>query len=175
MNTYLQKKSIWQVKIYCTMCNYTPYNLYMDVPFIKWFVCNFCRTNVVPGLTSKKDINSEGLINNLEGFVQLFFGDLQLRQCRNSKMETASFLYYICEYIYHFFCLKKKFTSSYWKNFLMQSPYPSALDFWNSLLWNIKFDEFDIFPTLEQIFLPAVTSQIQVWNGLYFQSFKLDI
>ena len=27
-----KKKSIRRLKTYCTMCNYTPYNLYMDIP-----------------------------------------------------------------------------------------------------------------------------------------------
>ena len=41
-----------------------------------------------------------------------------------------------------------------------QSPYLSALDFWNSPVWNIMFDELDFFPSLNWNFLPAVACKI---------------
>ena len=50
--------------------------------------------------------------------------------------------------------------------FMNQSPYVSALGFWNSPVSNIKFDELDFFPSLNWIFLPAVACKIQVWNRL---------
>ena len=55
------------------------------------------------------------------------------------------------------------------------SPYLSALDFWNSQNWNIKFDELDFFPSLNWNFLPAVACKIQVWNRLKIKFIKLDV
>ena len=56
-----------------------------------------------------------------------------------------------------------------------QSLYPSALDFCNSPVWNIQFDELDFFPSLNWIFLPAVACTIQDWNRLKIKLIKLDI
>ena len=55
------------------------------------------------------------------------------------------------------------------------SPYISALEFFNSPVWNIQFDELDFFPSLNWIFLPAVACKIQVWNRIKIQFIKLDI
>ena len=55
------------------------------------------------------------------------------------------------------------------------NPYLSALDFCNSSVSNIQFDELDFFPSLNWIFLPAVACKIQVWNRLKIQFIKLDI
>ena len=46
MKIYLQKKSIRGVKTYCTMCNYTPYNLYMDVPQIEFRLIFLFEINI---------------------------------------------------------------------------------------------------------------------------------
>ena len=54
-------------------------------------------------------------------------------------------------------------------------PYLSALDFCNYPVWNIEFEELDIFPSLNWIFLPAVACKIQVWNRLKIKFVKLDI
>ena len=59
--------------------------------------------------------------------------------------------------------------------YLNLTPYLSALNFSNSPVWNIGFEKLDFFPCLNSNFLPAVAWEIQVWNRLYFHSFKLDI
>ena len=43
------------------------------------------------GLTSKKDINSEGLINDLEGFVQLFLETSNLGNAEIQKWKLRLF------------------------------------------------------------------------------------
>ena len=42
------------------------------------------------------------------------------------------------------------------------TPYLSALDFCNSPVWNIEFDELEFFPSLTWIFHPAVACKIKV-------------
>ena len=51
----------------------------------------------------------------------------------------------------------------------IQSPYLSALDFCNSSVWNVKFDELDFFPSLNWIFLPAVACKNQARQIWYFK------
>ena len=51
----------------------------------------------------------------------------------------------------------------------------SALDFCNSPVWNIEFDELDFFPSLNCIFLPPVACKIQVWNRLKIHFIELNI
>ena len=43
------------------------------------------------GLTSKKDMNSEGLINDLEGFVQLFLETYSLGNAEIQKWKLRLF------------------------------------------------------------------------------------
>ena len=54
-----------------------------------------------------------------------------------------------------------------------QTSYLSALDFCNSPVWNIEFDELDFFPSSNWHFLPAC--KIQIWNRLKIKLVKLDI
>ena len=67
------------------------------------------------------------------------------------------------------------FTTSLCKGFIAHSSYLSALNFCNSPVWNIDFDELDFFSILNWIFLSAVACIIQVWNRLKIKFIKLDI
>ena len=40
--------------------------------------------------------------------------------------------------------------------------YLSALDFFNSLVWNIEFDELDLFISLNSIILSAVKFKFEI-------------
>ena len=53
--------------------------------------------------------------------------------------------------------------------------YVFTLDFCNSLVWSIKFDDLDFCHSLNRIFLPAVACKIQVWNRPKIKFTKLDI
>ena len=52
---------------------------------------------------------------------------------------------------------RTKFLKCEWNSNLL-----SALDFCNSPVWHIVFDELDFFSSLNWIFLPAVACKIQV-------------
>ena len=67
------------------------------------------------------------------------------------------------------------FTTSLCKGFIAHSSYLSALNFCNSPVWNIDFDELDFFSILNWIFLSAVACIIRVWNRLKIKFIKLDI
>ena len=65
---------------------------------------------------------------------------------------------------------KRKSPSFGFENYVALSetltPYLSALNFCNSPVWIIKFDEQDFFSSLNWIFLPALVGKIQIWNRL---------
>ena len=61
------------------------------------------------------------------------------------------------------------FTTSLCKGFIAHSSYLSALNFCNSPVWNIDFDELDFFSILNWIFLPAVACKNPVHQTEYFK------
>ena len=59
--------------------------------------------------------------------------------------------------------------------YLSQSPYLSALDFWQSLVWNSEFDELNSFPNLNWIFTACVVCKNPVQTKRKIQFIKLEI
>ena len=56
-----------------------------------------------------------------------------------------------------------------------QTSYLSALDFCNSPVWNIEFDELDFFPSSNWIFVGYTGSKKPVQTGKKYQFIKLEI